>query len=586
MPVIPTEVIKNGQHAGGVVTWAILIDGEEIPNTVELYSMDIWHELNRIPRAKLSILDGSAADETFEVSSEDWFLPGNEIEIQIGYRSEESTIFTGIVTGQSIKVRANGNSILMVECADPAVKLTTIPKSRYFYDSAENEVFETIIGSYSGLTPDTDPTGYVQKELLQFQSTDWDFLISRAEVNGMFCLADGGTIAIKEPDFTQDPAATVSYGNNLLEIDAEIDGTSQLGGVKSVSWDYSKKEPSETDAASASPVTPGNLTSGDISGALENSEWALRSGAKIPSEILQKWADSKLMRHELAKVRGRARLRGVPELKPGSIIELQGVGDRFNGNTFVSGIKHEFYKGEWLMDLQFGLSPKWFSEEYAISEDPAAGMLPSVSGLQIGLVTQIEEDPDGDERILVRLPMIDTQEQGVWARLATAGAGENRGVIIRPEIDDEVVVGFIHGDPNQPIILGSLNSAANPAPISASDDNHEKGWVTRGEIRMLINDDHPSITIEMPSGKKVSINDDEGEILLEDENGNSTLMNSDGITLESAADITIKATGDLNLEATNVNAKANAGFKAEGSASAEVSSSGSTTIKGSIVQIN
>jgi hypothetical protein len=63
-------------------------------------------------------------------------------------------------------------------------------------------------------------------------------------------------------------------------------------------------------------------------------------------------------------------------------------------------------------------------------------------------------------------------------------------------------------------------------------------------------------------------------------------MNSDGISLESAADVTIKASGDCNLEGININAKANVGFKAEGSATAEISSSGSTTVKGSIVQIN
>jgi Rhs element Vgr protein len=292
------------------------------------------------------------------------------------------------------------------------------------------------------------------------------------------------------------------------------------------------------------------------------------------------------MKHELAKVRGRAKIRGLHGVKPASVLTLDGVGGRFNGNAFVSGVKHQFYKGEWLMDIQFGLSPKWFSEEYKISELPAGGMLPSVSGLQIGLVTQIEGDPDGDERILVRLPMIDTEEQGVWARLATFGAGENRGFLFRPELDDEVVVGFIHGDPNQPIILGSLHSSAKPAPIEASDDNHEKGLVSRGDVKMILNDDDPSVLLEMPSGKKVSVNDADGEILVTDENGNQILIDSDGITLESPSDITLKATGDLNLEGTNINLKANAGFKAEGSASAEISSTGSTAVKGSIVQIN
>jgi hypothetical protein len=109
---------------------------------------------------------------------------------------------------------------------------------------------------------------------------------------------------------------------------------------------------------------------------------------------------------------------------------------------------------------------------------------------------------------------------------------------------------------------------------------------TRGEIKFLINDDHPSVLIEMPSGKKISVNDDDGEITISDDHGNSVLMNSDGISLESAADISVKASGDLNLEGMNVNVKANASLKAEGSASADISSTGTTSVQGSLVQIN
>jgi len=586
MPVIPTNILQNGSRRDGVITFTILSDGDAVSSSAEVYSIDIWQDLNRIPRAKITILDGSASDQTFRVSEEEWFIPGKTIEILVGFSSDKTKIFSGIVTGQTIKVRPGGNSILMVECADPAIKMTTTPHSKYFYDVAESDLFETLITGYTGLSADVESTQHTQKEILQYQSTDWDFMLSRVDINGLFCLADGGTIYIASADFAQEPAATISYGQNLLEMDAELDGTKQFSSLKGTSWDYSLTETSEAEAISGAPATPGNLSSADLANSLENGELVLRAGAKISGELLQKWADAKLMRHELAKVRGRAKIEGMGAIKPGTVIKIEGVGDRFNGNAFVSGVKHTVSRGEWTTDLQFGLSSKWFSEEYAVSEKPAAAMLPAVSGLQAGLVTQIESDPDGDDRILVRLPVVDAGEQGVWARLATVGSGDSRGFVFRPEIGDEVIVGFIHDDPNQPVILGSVNSSANPSPITASDDNHEKGLITRGEIKFLINDKHPSLLIEMPSGKKISVNDDEGEITITDDHGNSILMSSDGLSLESSADISIKATGDLNLEGTNVNMKANASLKAEGSASADISSTGTTSVQGSLVQIN
>ncbi len=63
-------------------------------------------------------------------------------------------------------------------------------------------------------------------------------------------------------------------------------------------------------------------------------------------------------------------------------------------------------------------------------------------------------------------------------------------------------------------------------------------------------------------------------------------MDSSGIVMESTGDISIKASGDVNIEGTNVSIKANAEFKAEGSAGAEVSTSAIAVLKGSLVQIN
>lgn len=81
--------------------------------------------------------------------------------------------------------------------------------------------------------------------------------------------------------------------------------------------------------------------------------------------------------------------------------------------------------------------------------------------------------------------------------------------------------------------------------------------------------------------------DEDGDaITITDDHGNSITMNGEGIVMESGSDMTIKSTGDINLEGVNINIKSQAELKAEGSAAATLSSSGTTTVKGSLIQIN
>ncbi|HKL30939.1 MAG TPA: type VI secretion system tip protein VgrG, partial [Tangfeifania sp.] len=291
--------------------------------------------------------------------------------------------------------------------------------------------------------------------------------------------------------------------------------------------------------------------------------------------------------NRMSKVRGRVKFQGIPEVKPGKTIKLDGVGDRFNGKVYVSAVRHQITEGNWTVDAQFGIDPKWFTEKHNINDLPASGLLAAINGLQIGIVTQLESDPDGEDRIQVKLPIVNNEEQGIWARVATLDAGENRGSFFRPEIDDEVIVGFINENPNDAVVLGMMNSSAKPAPLSASDDNHEKGFVTRSEMKLIFNDDEKSMTLETPNGNKMVLSDDDGGIKIEDENGNFIELNSDGITIESAKEINYKSSTDMKMESgTNLELKAGAQFKAEGSAGAEVSTSAVAIVKGSLVQIN
>jgi Rhs element Vgr protein len=582
---MPNRLLSPLRRNIDLVTFAIKIDGSEIPAEVGILSLSVYKEVNRISTAKVVIQDGNPAEESFIQSSDSLFIPGKAIEISAGYHSDNELIFKGLIVKHSIKIRKDGRSTLSIECKDEAVKMTVGRKSKYFYESKDSDAIEELIGSHS-LASDVDATEVVHQELVQYRTTDWDFMLARAEANGKICLVEDGTVKIASPDFNQSPLIGLTYGNDLLDFDAEIDARDQFSAVNSKAWDYTAQEVMDIEANENTSVNGGNLASSNLAEVIGLQQFEIQHGGKATEAELQAWADAQLLRSRMAKIRGRASFQGMSEALPGQLIELNGVGDRFNGNVFISAVRHQIVAGNWITDVQFGFNPEWFAETFEISQLPASGLFAAVSGLQIGLVTQLADDPDGDDRILVRLPLISAEEQGVWARVASLDAGNNRGAFFRPEIGDEVILGFINDDPGEAVVLGMLNSSAKPAPITATDDNHEKGFVTRSEMKLLFNDDEKSITVETPNGNKLILSEDSGSITIEDENGNSILMESSGITIESASDINIKASGDINLEGTNISAKANAQFTAEGSAGAELSTSAVAVVKGSLVQIN
>ncbi len=567
-----------------LVTLTIKIEGSEIPGTFQILSVSVNKEANRIPSARVVLVDGDVAIGDFLASNQDLFIPGKKIEILAGYHSDEKTVFKGMTVRQSIRIRENG-SRLIVECRDEAFKMTIGRKSRYFEEMTDSDVFETILDEH-GLEKEVESTQTQHLELVQYEATDWDFIVSRADANGQLCFADDGKMAIQKPDFGQEPIVTTLYGATILELDAEMDGRLQYEGVKAENWDMANQEVQEVEASEPNYVGLGNISGADLGSSLGQPVFEMKHAGNIKQEELQAWADAKLQRSRLAKIRGRVRFQGFAEVKPGMVIELQGIGERFSGKAFVAGVQHQLGEGDWTTDVQFGLDEKWFAQENEISHTPASRLLPAVSGLQIGVVSVLEGDPEGEDRIKVRLPMVSPQDEGTWARLACLDAGDARGMFFRPEIGDEVVVGFVNGDPRDAVVLGSLHSSAKPTPEPISDDNFRKGFISKTELKVMLDDEKKSITLETPGGNVLMLDDDAGAITLEDQNGNKITMDSNGIKIESAGAIEIKAAQDLKAEAANVNLSAQMALKAEGSASAELSASGSTTIKGSIVQIN
>lgn len=572
-------------QATDVVTLTIRIDGNELPGTVPILGAEVVNQANRIPYARLRIGDGDAARGDFAQSSGDLFVPGNKVELLAGYHGETEPVFSGIILCQRLMVR-RGTSWLEVDCRDPAFEMTLVRRNRHFEDVSDSDVVQTLLDDYDDLTADITPTEVVHPQLLQYQATDWDFMLSRLESVGQICLVDAGTISSVKPSLNDEPVADIGYGATLLELDAELDARSQTGGVRALAWDPAGQELLEAAAADPGWTGSGNLTAAELSEAAGREEDLLWHGGSLASDALQAWADGVLLRARLAAVQGRVRFQGLASVRPGSVLRLSRLSDRYNGKVYVTGVRHEFSRNNWSTDAEFGLSRETPAERMAISHLPAAGLAPAVNGLQVGIVTQLADDPAGEHRIRVKVPLAGMDEQGVWARVATLDAGDQRGTFFRPEVDDEVVLGFFHADPAQPVVLGMLHSSAKPPPIEATEDNHQKTYVSRSGISLLFDDDQKVVTLETPGGNSLSLSDEDKGIAIQDQNGNKIVLNGDGIAITSAKAVEIKAKTALKVEATNAQIKASAGLTAQGTGSAEISSSGTLTVKGGMVMIN
>lgn len=576
---IPSDAPKS------VCTFTLLSDGNEVSKAYQILSIIVNKEINRIPSANIILLDGEPSKESFEISNSADFEPGKKLEIKAGYRGQEETIFKGMVIKHGIKIRKS-SSVLMIECKDEAVKMTVACKSKYFKEVKDSEVMEELIDHY-GLEKEVEATALKHEELVQYNTTDWDFMLCRVDANGLLCISNDGKINIAKPDLSSDAALTVQYGATVHDLDAEIDARLQFKAIKASAWNSTDQELIDTVEAE-DPGVPdaGNISADTLAGVIGEEHFMLQHSGKLNEQELQQWSNAKMLKHKLAKVRGRVTVDGTAAVKPGQFIQVNGIGERFEGKLFVTGIRQQIDKGNWETVFQFGLNPEWFAQTYHLEQPQAGALLPAIQGLQVGVVTKLEGDPEHEDRIMVRLPTINKEDEGIWSRISTLDAGKKRGTFFRPEIGDEVIVGFINNDPRFAVILGMCNSSDKEAPLPTTDDNHEKGYVSRSGMKMIFNDDKKTINIETPAGNKFILSEDEKSISMEDQHGNKLVMDQDGIKMESIKDIVMKAATDVKTEGVNVSIKSSAQAKLEGSSGAEVSSGGNTVIKGSMVQIN
>lgn len=590
------------ENSTGVVTFSIESDGKPIPDTVQVVSIVTTHALNRIPVAMLTIIDGDLSDASFPVSDDGHFNPGRGIVIRAGYDQTNAEIFNGVVVKHAIKIDCDNYSRLIIECRDKALAMTVGRKNAHYINQTDGQIISALISKTAGLSATVDSTDISYKELLQYDVTDWDYMMARAEVNSLLVAVDAGKVSVRAPDVSAAPVLALTYGVDLIEFEADLDARSQLASVTASSWDPATLAIVQSTAQPVLLTEQGDISSATLAQVLGAGDFALQTAATLDRAALGAWSKAQQTKAALSRIRGRMVFQGSALAKPGALLELKGVGKHFNGQVMASEVTHRLSDGNWISEVNFGMPDYWYTEQHQMQAPQAAGWTAGISGLHIGIVLKLDADPDGQQRIQVSMPIMNAPTAGVWARLANFYASSGCGALVIPEIGDEVVLGFFNNDPSCPVILGSLYSSQHQAPYDLSADNHIKAFVTRSQLKMEFDDSKKIITLTTPARNKIVISDDAQSICLQDQNGNTVELSPSGILFDSAGDMTIRAKGSVNISAAqdiaiaaamnvastamNIHHSANASFVANGNASAEISASGVTTVKGAMVMIN
>jgi uncharacterized protein involved in type VI secretion and phage assembly len=164
-------------------------------------------------------------------------------------------------------------------------------------------------------------------------------------------------------------------------------------------------------------------------------------------------------------------------------------------------------------------------------------------------------DPEKEGRVKLRYPWFDDQTVSDWCRVRQLYAGGGYGTFFIPELDDEVLVAFVHGDMRMPIVLGGLYNGTDKPSVFRDASSDPKLIRTRGGHEILLDD--------TPGKEQIKVTDKNGNVLVIDAVKND-------ITLQAKANVTIEATATLQLKGATVSIEA----------------SGTMTLKGSTINLN
>jgi len=553
--------IKPYINEDEVLKMEILVKENNAGLDTLLKEAHIHFELNKIPSAKFTFIASNTDIDKKETYPSDGLKENDEITFNVVIKNEKKTLFKGIIKTTE-KVQDGTFINIKIECKDIAFDMT-LPSTE---PETNNQTFEDKLKLFTKklkLNEELSGKDWGKEKITHNTTTlPWDFVLGYLDSVGVFVSIKNGEF--NGVDLLKTPP-TEKYlaenGINVFSFSGKSDETKKLKKAIIEHWDAATQKIVKTDAEQE---------------AINPFEKIIKlNEVRLNNATIKRMLNAILKKSELQTINGKIQTFGNLEAYPGDYIKCKNVNEKIdNKPILISALEHTIENGCWKTEYILGFEGEPSFAENAAKQTPSPqtqlGQTNAISGLQIGVVVQIEEDPNKEFRIKVRIPTLSEKGEGIWARLATLNASKEMGSYFIPSVDDEVILGCLGNNPDTPIILGSLYSSAKPMPIPIKKENYIKGFVTKEGTKVVLDDEKKSIELSTKKGNKLLISDDEKGFILEDENKNKITMNQDGITIESSKDFIVKASGDVKIEGMGCNVKA----------------SGNMELKGSIIKIN
>lgn len=207
------------------------------------------------------------------------------------------------------------------------------------------------------------------------------------------------------------------------------------------------------------------------------------------------------------------------------------------------------------------------------------------TGMSTAIVTD-NVDPEKLGRVKLQFPWSDDSESA-WARVSTFMAGDEQGFYFIPEIEQEVLVAFMHGDIEYPIVIGTLWNTDSIPPQVEDNDSNDMGKIrSRSGHEIVFNDNSDGDTkleITSASGHKIILDDADGKIEISSTGGQYILMdNSGGIIIEDSNGSRI----EIESSSGAVSIKSGMSISLESGGNLDIKAGGVLKLEGALVRIN